>query len=154
MINVPSRYESDYRRQPDSKPSPIIFIGHGRNQACRDIKNHLVEKHGYKVKAYETGARAGHAVRDILNSMLEDSSFALLVHTKEDETAEGNMRARQNVIHETGLFQGKLGFPRAIVLLEEGTEIFTNIAGVEYIKFTKIEETFGDILATLKREFG
>ncbi|MDE0435165.1 MAG: nucleotide-binding protein, partial [Bryobacterales bacterium] len=92
-------------------------------------------------------------VRDILQSMLERSSFALLVLTKEDETAQGNMRARQNVIHETGLFQGKLGFSRAIVLLENGTEDFSNISGVEQLRFNKIQETFGDVLATLKREF-
>ena len=103
--------------------------------------------------AYETGARAGHTIRDILQSMLERSSFALLVLTKEDETADCQMRARQNVVHETGLFQGKLGFSRAIVLLEKGTEDFSNIRGIEQVRFNKIEETFGDVVATLKREY-
>ena len=75
--------------------------------------------------------------------------------TGEDETPDGKFRARQNVIHEIGLFQGRLGFNKAIVLLEEGTEEFSNIHGIEQIRFTKgkIKETFGETLAVLKREF-
>lgn len=136
-------------------PKPIVFIGHGRNTQWRDLKDHLHDKHGYEIEAYEIGARAGHAIRDILEAMLKRSSFAILVMTGEDETSDGNFRARQNVIHEIGLFQGKLGFNKAIVLLEEGTEEFSNIHGIEQIRFKKenIKETFGEILAVLKREF-
>lgn len=136
-------------------PKPKIFIGHGRSNLWRDLKDHLHDKQGFEIIAYEVGARAGHTVRDILGSMLSESSLALLVMTPEDETADGNFRARQNVIHETGLFQGKLGFNRAIVLLEDGTEEFSNINGVEQIRFSKgnIKETYGDVLATIKREF-
>lgn len=32
-------------------PSPTIFIGHGKNPAWRDLKDHLHEKHGYEVEA-------------------------------------------------------------------------------------------------------
>ena len=35
--------------------------------------------------------------------------------------------ARENVIHETGLFQGRLGFSCLIVILEESTVEFSNI---------------------------
>ena len=65
-------------------------------------------------------------------------------------------RARENVIHEVGLFQGKLGFKRGIIVLEDGCNEFTNISGVQQIRFTKgsIKETYGDILATIYREFG
>ena len=140
--------------QPDKEASgPVIFIGHGRSPMWRDLKDHLGDKHGYRIEAYETGARTGHTIRDILESMLERSSFALLVLTKEDEMANGYLRARQNIVHETGLFQGKLGFARAIVLVEKGTETFTNIAGIERLHFSKIAETYGDVVATLKREF-
>lgn len=134
---------------------PVIFIGHGRSLVWRDLKDHLHDKHGFKIEAYETGARAGHTIRDILEEMATKSSFALLVLTSEDEQADGQLRARQNVIHEAGLFQGRLGFPRAILLLEEGVEEFSNIHGVQYVKFSKnnIKETFGEVLATLRREF-
>ena len=88
--------------------------------------------------------------------MMRESSFAILVMTGEDETKDGSKRARQNVIHEVGLFQGSLGFNRAIILKENGVEEFSNIAGVQQIRFTKnnIRETFGDVLGVLRREFG
>jgi len=137
-------------------PKPIIFIGHGGSEQWRNLKDHLHEKHDYRVEAYEIGARAGHAIRDILEEMLGKTSFAILVMTGEDKTEDGGMRARQNVVHELGLFQGKLGFTKAIVLLEDGTEEFSNIHGINQIRYGKgnIKETFGEVLATLKREFG
>lgn len=140
---------------PKQPVKPVIFIGHGRSMQWRDLKDHLGDKHGFEIEAYEIGARAGHAIRDILQEMLIKSSFAILVMTGEDDTLEGNLRARQNVIHEAGLFQGKLGFHRAIILLEKGTEEFSNIHGIEQIRFNKnnIKETYGEILAVLQREF-
>jgi predicted nucleotide-binding protein len=135
---------------------PRIFIGHGRSAQWRDLKDHLTDKHGYQVVAYEVGARAGHTIRDILDEMLAQSSFAFLVMTAEDEAGDGQMRARQNVVHELGLFQGKLGFARAIVIVERGVELFSNIDGVQQLRFSEenIAEVYGDVLATLYREFG
>ncbi len=135
---------------------PVIFIGHGRSSQWRELRDHLRDLHGYPIEAYEAGARAGHTIRDILEEMASNSSFALLVLTAEDMTHESSMRARQNVIHEAGLFQGRLGFSRAIMLIEEGVEEFSNVAGVQYIRFApeRIREAFGDVLATISREFG
>ncbi|MBI5640414.1 MAG: nucleotide-binding protein [Nitrospirae bacterium] len=142
-------------KQSHSSIKPIIFIGHGRDLQWRDLKDHLQDKHGYRIEAYEVGARAGHTIRDILDDMLSKSSFAVIVMTAEDVDDEGNLHARENVIHELGLFQGKLGFSRAIILLEESTNEFSNIHGIHQVRFSKgrIKETFGEVLATLKREF-
>ncbi len=140
---------------PQPPPKPRIFIGHGHSPQWRDLKDHLADKHGLDIEAYEIGARAGHAVRDILESMARRSSMALLVFTGEDQDIDGKLHARENVVHELGLFQGTLGFSRAIVLLEEGVEKFSNIEGIQRIDFEKgsIKGTFGDVLATIRREF-
>jgi predicted nucleotide-binding protein len=134
----------------------VVFIGHGRSGDWREIKDHLQDSHHYKIEAYEVGARAGHSIRDVLATMLHASSFALLVMTGEDETSDGDARARQNVVHEAGLFQGKLGFNRAIAVVEHGVEVFSNLDGVQQIRYDKgnVKSTFGEILATLRREFG
>ena len=139
----------------DSHTRPTIFVGHGPSALWKELKDHLQDLHHYPVEAYETGARAGHAIRDILQEMMASSSFALLVLTGDDKVADGTYRARQNVIHEAGLFQGKLGFSRAIILMEDGVEEFSNSAGIHQIRFSKgnIKETFGDVLATIHREF-
>jgi predicted nucleotide-binding protein len=133
-----------------------IFIGHGRTDAWRNLRDHLVDKHGFKVVSYESGSRSGHVIRDILEDMAASSSFALIVMTGEDEQVDGALRARQNVVHEAGLFQGRLGFSRAVVLLEEGVERFSNLDGIQYISFQRgnIREAFGDVLAVIRREFG
>ncbi|MDH2913258.1 nucleotide-binding protein [Kosakonia sp. HypNH10] len=52
--------------------------------------------------------------------MLDNACIAFIIMTVEDEKADGNRQARMNVIDEVGLFQGRLGFDRAILLLEDG----------------------------------
>lgn len=145
-------------RLPD-EPQEVggkIFLGHGRSPLWRELHNHLRDQHGLDVEAYETGARAGHHIRDILESMMQSSSMAFLVMTAEDEMADEEFQTRQNVVHELGLFQGRLGFGRAIALVEEGTKLFTNMDGIQQIRFSpgNIQATFGDVLATIKREIG
>jgi len=137
------------------RAKPKVFIGHGRNSIWKELKDHLHEKHGYEVVAYEIGTRAGHTIRDILDRMLAKSTLAFLVMTGEDKATKGESRARDNVIHELGLFQGRLGFHRAIVLLEKGTKEFSNIQGIQQIRFKRgnIKETFGEVVATINREF-
>lgn len=137
-------------------PTPItIFIGHGHDPQWRDLKDHLHEQHGFQVIAYEIGPRAGLSVKEVLQTMLSKSSFALLVLTGEDIHSDGEPHARENVIHELGLFQARLGFTRAIALLEDDVKEFSNILGVNQIRFGKgrIRETFGDVVATIRREF-
>lgn len=74
--------------------------------------------------------------------------------TAEDEQSDGKMNSRMNVVHEAGLFQGRLGFQRAIVLLEDGCEEFSNIQGLGQIHFPKgnIKAVFEDIRQVLERE--
>lgn len=157
---APSNRLPDPPPLPKPKPTPPvrpkIFVGHGHSGLWRELKDHLTDKHGFDVVAYEVGARAGHSIRDILEDMLTKSSIAFLVLTGEDRDAAGLLHARENVIHETGLFQGRLGFSRSIVLLEEGTVEFSNIHGIDQLRFTKdnVKEVFGDVVAIMRREFG
>ena len=89
-----------------------------------------------------------------LSEMLDAAAIALLVMTGEDEQTDGKLRARMNVVHEAGLFQGRLGFTRVIVLLEEGCEEFSNIQGLGQIRFPKgnIKAAFDEVCQVLERE--
>lgn len=142
--------------EPSWKSHVQIFIGHGRNSQWKALMDFLKKEQNLSVEAYEIGARAGFTTKEILEEMLEKSSIAFLVMTGEDQDLEGNLHARENVIHEVGLFQGKLGFRRAIILLEEGCNEFSNIKGIEQIRFKKdsISGKFDEVLSTLNREFG
>jgi predicted nucleotide-binding protein len=86
--------------------------------------------------------------------MMDEAAIAFLIMTAEDEQADGKIHARMNVIHEVGLFQGRLGFEKAIVLLEEGCEEFSNISGLGQLRFPKdnISAIFEDIRRVLERE--
>ena len=134
--------------------APCVFIGHGRSKLWMQLKIFLEDDLKLATVTYESEPRAGESIIPILEKMLNQASFALLVLTAEDETIEGNKRARQNVVHEAGLFQGRLGFTKAIVLRQEGLEGFTNVDGLQYISFSedKIEQTFYELQRVFKRE--
>jgi predicted nucleotide-binding protein len=86
--------------------------------------------------------------------MLEEAAIAFIVMTAEDELVDGKIQARMNVAHEAGLFQGRLGFTKAIVLLEDGCDEFSNIHGLGQIRFPKgnIKAVFEEIRRVLERE--
>ena len=79
--------------------------------------------------------------------MLNESSFAYLILTGEDIDKDDLLHARENVIHEAGLFQGRLGFSRSIICKEDGVEEFSNIRGIDQVRFSKggIKEIYGEI---------
>ncbi len=112
-----------------------VFVGHGHSAVWRELKEFLQDRLGLQVDEYSRVSTAGVTTTTRLQSMLNDAGFAFLIMTGEDEVGDGKLRARENVVHEVGLFQGKLGFEKAIVLLEEGCEEFSNIEGLGQIRF-------------------
>jgi predicted nucleotide-binding protein len=139
---------------PPSKAGTHIFIGHGRSLVWRVLKDFLEDRLELFVDEFNRVSVAGIATTTRLSQMLDSAAFAFLIMTAEDEQTDGKVRARENVVHEVGLFQGRLGFERAIVLLEEGCEEFSNIHGLGQIRFPKgnITSKFEDIRTVLERE--
>lgn len=131
-----------------------IFIGHGHSQQWRILKDFLSERLGLLWNEFNSVPIAGMSNVQRLSDCLDQANFALLVLTAEDEMADNSFVARQNVIHEVGLFQGRLGFSRAIVLLEEGCNEFSNINGLGQLRFPKdnISAIFEDVRRVLERE--
>lgn len=131
-----------------------VFIGHGRSHDWRDLKDFVNDRLGLPWDEFNRVPVAGLTNITRLAQMLDQASIAFLVMSAEDEQADGNHHARMNVIHEVGLFQGRLGFERAIVLLEEGCEEFSNIQGLGQIRYPKgnISAVFEDIRQVLERE--
>lgn len=142
------------KRIPERIDQASIFIGHGRNPVWARVKLFLQDELKLKTVCYESDSRTGESIVPIMEEMLSKANFAVLILTGEDETVSGSVRARQNVIHEVGLFQSRLGFKRAILLKQEGVEDFTNIAGLQFIPFTenRIEQTFYELSRVLRRE--
>ncbi|ASK21783.1 hypothetical protein CEK60_01615 [Halomonas sp. N3-2A] len=131
-----------------------VFIGHGRSHYWRELKDFVSDRLSLPWDEFNRVPVAGVTNITRLAQMLDQACIAFLVMTAEDEQIDGNLHARMNVIHEVGLFQGRLGFGRAIVLLEEGCQEFSNIQGLGQIRFPKgnISAIFEDIRQVLERE--
>ncbi|MFE1835845.1 TIR domain-containing protein [Streptomyces sviceus] len=131
-----------------------IFIGHGRSGLWRELKDFVTERLDLPYDEFNRVPVAGVTTVNRLGDMLDRAAVAFLILTAEDETADGRILARQNVIHEVGLFQGRLGFERAIVMIEDGCEEFSNITGLSQIRFPKgdITARFEQVRQVLERE--
>jgi predicted nucleotide-binding protein len=149
---IPSEPDQVIRTIP-AKPDKV-FLGHGRSLLWHKVERWLGKDKGLPVEAWETASHAGEHVIQVLQGLLDSSTFAVLLVTGEDATAEGTRRARQNVVHEIGLFQGRLGFNKVALLEQEATESFSNIDGLQAIPFPdqKVEAAFPELERMLKRE--
>ena len=131
-----------------------VFVGHGRSPCWRDLQDFIVDTLQLPCDEFNRVPTAGMTIQERLEQMLDEACIAFLVMTGEDEQPDGKVRARMNVIHEVGLFQGRLGFKKAIILLEDECETFSNIHGVLEIRFSKgdIRATFEEIREVMERE--
>lgn len=150
-----SHLERKYRRQKRSERiGTNVFIGHGRSLAWRDLKDFVQDRLKLPWDEFNRVPVAGVTNIARLSEMLDAAAIAFLVMSAEDERTDGVVQARMNVVHEAGLFQGRLGFMRAIVLLEDGCEQFSNIEGLGQIRFPlgNISAAFEEIRRVLERE--
>lgn len=131
-----------------------IFIGHGHSRVWEGLRDFIDHDLQLPWDEFNRVSTAGVTTIDRLSEMLDASSMAFLILTAEDERLDGKLVARMNVVHEAGLFQGRLGFRRAIVLIEEGCEEFSNIHGLGQIRFPRddLSAKFEAIRRVLERE--
>ncbi|MDK2375055.1 TIR domain-containing protein [Serratia fonticola] len=131
-----------------------IFIGHGRSPIWRELKDYIKDKLNLPYDEFNRVPVAGVSNTHRLQQMLDQAAFAFLIMTAEDESSSGSKQARMNVVHEVGLFQGKLGFEKAIILLEDGCEEFSNINGLGQVRFPagNVSAIFHQIQDVLERE--
>lgn len=131
-----------------------VFIGHGQSPLWKDLKDFIQNRLHLPWDEFNRVPIAGLTTIARLAEMLDSAAIAFLVMTAEDERTDGSMQARLNVVHEAGLFQGRLGFSKAIILLEEGCAEFSNIDGLGQIRFPKgkISAVFEEVRRVLERE--
>ena len=120
------------------------------------------EKHSSSAKEHfdEAKSRTLSLLSVILDMRKEEKYLSDIVGEVEETRFFGvkdfieAMRPRQNVIHEAGLFQGRPGFKRAIILLEDGCEEFSNVHGLGQIRFPgeNVSAVFEDVRRVLERE--
>lgn len=131
-----------------------VFIGHGHALVWFQLKDFLTDRLRLRCDEFNSQSVAGRTTIARLEEMLDHAWFAFLVMTGEDLHGDGAAHARENVVHETGLFQGRLGFERAIILLEDGCAEFSNVHGLTTIRFPRgnLAPAFEEIRRVLERE--
>ena len=145
----------DNNNSEETSIENCVFVGHGHNKLWNEVIRFLKDDLKIEdVNYFERDSHAGRSIADALRDFRKETNFAIIVMTAEDETAQKTKRTRQNVIHEIGFFQGKLGFEKVAILKQDGVESFSNIDGLQYIPFSgnNISQTFYELQRMLKRE--
>ncbi len=129
-----------------------IFISHGRSKEWYKIQAYLEKDLGIPTLELAQEPNLGRTVLQKLNEESEKCSVAIIVMTGDDIVSGEEIRARENVMHEIGFFQGKYGLGNIVLLHEEGVNIPSNIHGLVYIGFPRetAEATLGAITRELK----
>ncbi|MGX8014287.1 TIR domain-containing protein (plasmid) [Mesorhizobium sp. ORM8.1] len=142
------------RKRKSALVGTNVFIGHGRSLLWRALKDFVQDRLHLPADEFNRVPVAGVTNIARLSEMLDSAAIAFIILTAEDEMKDGKLQARMNVIHEVGLFQGRLGFTRALVMLEEGCEEFSNIQGLGQLRFPagNITASFEDVRRLLERE--
>lgn len=132
-----------------------IFISHGRSTDWREVQAYIEKDLDKTTIELAQQANKGRTVLQKLDDESTNCSFAVIVMTGDDFVQDEAPRARENVIHEIGFFQGKYGLERICLLYEEGTNIPSNIHGLVYIPYPKdmVKATFGDLSREINAAF-
>lgn len=131
--------------------SDSIFISHGHADILKyQLKEFIREKLGKNPIVLSEQPNNGMTIVEKLELASEKCNKAIILLTADDRMPDGNMRGRQNVIHEIGFFQGKYGRKNVILLCEDGVEPFSNISGIVYIRFDR--NHFQEIFESLRSE--
>lgn len=126
----------DADRRSRSRPMGI-FISHGTNPEWFAVQRFIEQRFEAPVYSFESASLGGREISEVLGKYLERCSLSVCVLTAEDFTEDGKKFARQNVIHEVGLFQGQHGFDRVVLLVEEGCDFVPEAAASRAIGYPR-----------------
>lgn len=129
-----------------------VFVSHGRAPDWREVQTYIEKDIGLPTMELAQEANQGRTILAKLWESSQRCDSAVIVMTGDDLDAAGQARARENVIHEIGFFQGKYGLDRVCLLHEEGVSIPSNIHGLVYTPFPKemVSASFGVLIRELK----
>jgi predicted nucleotide-binding protein len=134
-----------------------VFISHGGKSTLWKDLARFIEKE-LEIETYELSEQSNHGkavIEKLEKTICEDCDYAIIILTAEDVMQNGELRARQNVIHEIGFCQGVLGRKHVLLLKQKGVEIFSNISGLVYEEFVgeNISSVFHKVQKHLEQAF-
>lgn len=112
-----------------------VFIVHGHDDGMKDSTARFLNSIGFDPIILHERANKGRTIIQKFREEAKDVGFAVVLLSPDDETAEGQRRARQNVILELGFFLGALGPERVAALKKGDVETPSDFDGVIYTAF-------------------
>ena len=140
----------------DTKQRQNIFIIHGKDEAkWRELKDILQNQFRLNPIVLQEQPDIGKTIIEKFENYAKTCSSAIAIFTPDDEVNSGGeiyLQARPNVIFELGWFCGRLDRSSVILLLKEGTTIFSDFGGIIQKRFNqnvseKLIEIKNDLIA-------
>jgi len=119
-----------------------VFIIHGSDEAkWREFKDIVKNQFRLNPIVLMDKPDAGcKTVTEKFELYAQQCAYAIAVFTPDDEVTSSDvpyLQARPNVIYELGWFCGKLGRSSVMLLLREGTSLFSDFGGILQKRFSK-----------------
>jgi predicted nucleotide-binding protein len=133
-----------------------VFLIHGRDEAkWRELKDIIQSELRLNpivlMQQPDAGAKT---VIEKFEHYAETCAYAIAIFTPDDEVSAGAdiyLQARPNVIYELGWFCGRLGRGNVMLLLKEGTSMFSDFGGIIQKRFdSNVVEKIIDIRKDLE----
>jgi predicted nucleotide-binding protein len=137
--------------EKDLRHRENVFVIHGRDEAkWRELKDILQSQFRLNPIVLSEQPDAGcKTLIEKFEHYAETCCYAIAVFTPDDEVTYDTgtyLQARPNVIYELGWFCGRLRRSGAMLLLKEGTSVFSDFGGIIQKRFTNnISEKVIDI---------
>jgi predicted nucleotide-binding protein len=147
FLQMPERPRSTQQRPAG------VFIAHGADPQWEIVRRFLEQECRVPVYALTTNMR-GTEVAQAMRQHLDRCSFAVCLLTVEENSQGEDARADQSVVHQAGILQGMYGFRRVAILVQEGCQTFSNVAGLIRLDFPDghVDSTFWQLARMLRRE--
>jgi len=128
------------KTQDNLKQRENVFIIHGRDEAkWRELKDIVrTQLRLNPIILLEHPDAGCKTVIEKFEHYAQTCSYAIAVFTPDDEVTSGGdtyLQARPNVIYELGWFCGRLGRSGVMLILKEGTSLFSDFGGIIQKRF-------------------
>lgn len=146
------RAASDHGASVVKEPPRRVFITHGRAKDWLEVQAYIEKDLGLRTLELAQEASLGNTIIEKLEGNAEGCDAAVIVMSGDDTDEDGQLRARENVLHEIGFFQSKYGRRNVVLLHEDGVSIPTNLGGIVYTAYPKgnVGAAFGVMARELK----
>jgi predicted nucleotide-binding protein len=153
IVGQPSMAQAVSRQQPDPKK---VFVIHGHDEAKRrELGALLSSRLGLIPVILSEQPDAGcSTLIEKFELYAPTCSYAIALFTPDDQVevkGETYLQARPNVIYELGWFCAALGRKNVMLLLKEGTTVFSDFSGIVEKRFKEhVSEKYLEIENDLK----